>query len=162
MHQHLAAGGKEILNMGAPAQNRRKNNLGLIGWLGGGRYGVERYAYALHRLTGLGILAYFLLHVFVTGSRLGGPAKWDETMAYFGRPIFKVGEFLVFLAFIFHAVNGIRLVLVELGYLIGKPGLVSFPYHYSTARQRPLFVAVMIIAAILMVIGGADFCLLMR
>jgi len=143
-------------------QNRLKNNLGLMGWLGGGRYGAERYAYALHRLSGLGILAYFLMHIFVTGSRLQGPERWDSTMAFFSSPFFKIGEFMVFLAFAYHGINGIRLVLLELGYLIGKPGLPSFPYHYSTLRQRPLFVVVMVIAAVLMIIGGADFYQVMK
>jgi succinate dehydrogenase / fumarate reductase, cytochrome b subunit len=143
-------------------QNRLKNNLGLLGWLGGGRYGAERYAYALHRLSGLGILAYFLMHIFVTGSRLQGPERWDSTMAFFSSPFFKIGEFTVFLAFAYHAINGIRLILVELGYLIGKPGLPSYPYHYSTLRQRPLFVVVMVIAAVLMIIGGADFYHMMK
>ena len=138
-------------------QNRLKNNLGLWGWLGGGRYGAERYAYALHRITGLGILAYFLMHIFVTGARTGGLAEWDSRMAFFGRPVFKTGEFLVFLAFVYHAINGIRLALVELGFMVGKPGLPAYPYNYSTLRQRPLFLAVMVIAAVLMVIGGADF-----
>ena len=138
-------------------QTRLKNNLGLMGWLGGGRYGAERYAYALHRLTGLGILAYFLMHIFVTARRLGGPEQWEKTMALLHQPVFKVGEFLVFLAFAYHAINGIRLILVELGYLIGKPGLPSYPYNYSTLRQRPLFVAAMALAAVLMIIGGADF-----
>jgi succinate dehydrogenase / fumarate reductase, cytochrome b subunit len=148
--------------MGMPVQNRLKNNLGLLGWLGGGRYGAERYAYALHRLTGLGILAYFLLHIFVTGARLGGPGQWDNTMAYLARPIFKIGEFLVFLAFVYHAMNGIRLALVELGFLIGKPGLPLYPYRHSVVRQRPLFMAVMIVTTVLMIIGGVDFCLVMR
>jgi len=144
-------------------QNRHKNNLGLMGWLAGGRYGAERYAYALHRLTGLGILAYFLMHIFVTGSRVGGPEQWDSAMAFFDSPVFKVGEFMVFLAFAYHALNGIRLIFVELGFLVGKPGLPSYPYNYSTLRQRPLFVAVMVIALVLMIIGGADFyTILMR
>jgi succinate dehydrogenase / fumarate reductase cytochrome b subunit len=143
-------------------QMKRKNRLGIWGWLGGGRYGLDRYAYALHRLTGLGILAYFIMHIFVTGSRVGGPEKWDSTMSTFGSPLFKVGEFLVVLAFAYHAINGIRLVLVELGYLIGKPGLPSYPYSYSTLRQKPLFVVAMVIAAVLMIIGGADFYLIMK
>jgi succinate dehydrogenase / fumarate reductase, cytochrome b subunit len=147
--------------MGMPAQNRFKNNLGLLGWLGGGRYGAERYAYGLHRLTGLGILAYFLMHIFVTGARLGGPAQWDERMASLGRPLFKIGEFLVFLAFVYHAMNGIRLALAELGCTIGKPGLPLYPYQYSSLRQRPLTIVVMILAAALMIIGGADFYLMM-
>jgi succinate dehydrogenase / fumarate reductase cytochrome b subunit len=143
-------------------QNRLNNRLGLWGWLGGGRYGLERYAYALHRLTGLGILAYFLMHIFVTGRRVGGPEQWERIMAIFRNPLFKVGEFLVFLAFAYHAINGIRLVLVELGYTLGKPGLPAYPYDYSTLRQRPLFVAAMIVAAVLMIIGGADFFSVMK
>ena len=138
-------------------QKRFKNNLGLGGWLSGGRYGAERYAYALHRITGLGILAYFIMHIFATGQRLGGPEQWEGLMAAFDHPIFKIGEFLVFLAFAYHAINGIRLILVELSYMIGKPGLPSYPYNYSTLRQRPLFVAVMVIAAVVMIIGGVDF-----
>lgn len=143
-------------------QNRLKNRLGFWGWLGGGRYGLERYAYALHRLTGLGILAYFLMHIFVTGRRVGGPERWDSTMAFFGNPLFKAGEFLVFLAFAYHAINGIRLILVELSFMIGKPGLPAYPYNYSTLRQRPLFVAAMVIAAVLMIAGGADFYSVMK
>jgi len=142
--------------------NRLKNNLGLLGWLSGGRYGAERYAYALHRLTGLGILSYFILHIFVTGARLGGPGQWEARMAFFEKPVFKVGELLLFLACAYHAVNGIRLAIVELGYRIGKPGLPSFPYHYSTLRQRPLLIAAMVLAAAIMIFGGADFYFGMR
>jgi succinate dehydrogenase / fumarate reductase, cytochrome b subunit len=143
-------------------QNRLKNNLGIWGWLGGGRYGFDRYAYTLHRLSGLGILAYFLMHIFVTGARLGGPEAWESRMAFFSKPIFKLGEFMVFLAFAYHAINGIRLVLVELGYMLGKPGLPAYPYSYSTMRQKPLLVVVMLIAAVIMLIGGADFYLKLR
>jgi succinate dehydrogenase / fumarate reductase, cytochrome b subunit len=143
-------------------QNRLKNNLGIWGWVSGGRYGFDRYAYILHRLSGLGILAYFMMHIFVTGARLGGPQAWDTRMAFFANPLFKLGEFMVYLAFAYHAINGIRLVIVELGYMLGKPGLPAYPYSYSTMRQKPLLVVVMIIAAAIMIIGGADFYLVMR
>ncbi len=143
-------------------KNRIKNDLGLIGWLGGGRFGAERYAYALHRLTGLGILAYFLMHIFVTGSRMGGESRWESFMGFFGNPVFKMGEFLVYLAFAFHAINGIRLAIAELGYFVGRPGLPSYPYQHSILRQRPFFVVVMVIAAVLMVIGGADFYFMLK
>jgi succinate dehydrogenase / fumarate reductase, cytochrome b subunit len=145
-----------------PSTKHRKNNLGIWGWLGGGRYGLERTAYSLHRITGLGILAYFLLHIFVTGSRLGGEQKWESTMAFFRQPAFKAGEFLVFLAFAFHAVNGIRLALVELGYGLGKPSRPIYPYRSSVMRQRPVLIVVMIAAAIVAVLGGADFYLIPR
>lgn len=143
-------------------QQRFKNKLGIMGWLGGGRYGMDRYAYALHRITGLGILAYFIMHIFVTGSRVGGKAEWDSAMASLSSPVFKFGEFLVVLAFAFHAINGIRLILVELGWLIGKPGVPSFPYSYSTLRHKPVFIVFMLFAAVLMIVGGVNFYFVMR
>ena len=137
---------------------KRKNSLGIAGWLYGGRYGADRYVYALHRVTGLGMLCYFLMHIFVTGSRAGGEAKWEGWMGFFAQnPLFAIGEFLVFLAFLFHAINGIRLILVELGLLIGKPGLPSYPYGYSTLRQRPALIAVICIIVILVIVAGVDF-----
>jgi succinate dehydrogenase / fumarate reductase cytochrome b subunit len=113
-------------------------------------------------LTGLGILAYFVVHIFVTGVRVDGPEKWESTMAALGTPLFKAGEFLVFLAFAYHAINGIRLIFVELGCMIGKPGLQVYPYNYSSLRQRPLLIAAMAAVAALMILGGADFYFLTR
>ena len=138
----------------------RNNKLGLKGWVVGGKYGLERYAYTLHRVTGLGILLYFIVHIFVTGTRLGGPEAWEATMHSFETPLFKFGEFLVYLAFAFHALNGLRLVITELGFMMGKAQRPVFPYKNSVKRQRPLFIAVMIIAAVIVVLGGADFYLL--
>ena len=135
---------------------RHDNRLGMWGWLGGGRWGVERYAYALHRLTGLAILLYFLMHIVVTSLRATGIYLWVEG-GVFHQPIFKVGEFLVFAAFAYHALNGIRLVLVELGFGIGKPIEPVYPYKTSLSVQRPLLISMMILALILFVAGGFSF-----
>ena len=143
-------------------QQKRKNSLGIAGWIYGGRYGADRYAYAIHRVTGIGMLFYFLMHIFVTGSRAGGPEKWESWMDFFAQsPLFAIGEFLVFMAFIFHAVNGIRLIFVELGLLVGKPGLLAYPYRYSTLRQRPAMIGVLCIVGILAGIAGVDFIYLL-
>ncbi|MBN1503468.1 MAG: succinate dehydrogenase, cytochrome b556 subunit [Candidatus Eisenbacteria bacterium] len=135
----------------------KKNRLGLMGWLSGGRYGVERYAYTLHRLTGLAILAYFILHIFVTSARVLGEEAWNTVMGFLNSPAFKVGEFLVYLAFAYHALNGIRLVLTELGFFLGTPCQPVFPYSNSVKRQRPVLVVVMIVAAVVVLLGGVDF-----
>ncbi len=133
------------------------NRLGLWGWLGGGRWGAERYLYTLHRLTGLGILLYFLLHIFVTTSRAFGQASWERAMGTVTGPLFTLGEYLVFAAFAFHAVNGVRLFLIELGWAVGKPIEPVYPYRTSVDVQRPLAVGAMILAAIVAVLGGFDF-----
>ncbi len=135
---------------------RHDNRLGIWGWLGGGRWGLERYAYALHRLTGLGILFYFLLHIVVTSLRAKGIYLWTEGN-FLHKPLFRVGEFLVFLAFAYHAFNGLRLVLVELGFAVGKPIEPVYPYRTSLNVQRPLLVAMMFLAGLLVVLGGAEF-----
>ena len=136
------------------------NRLGVWGWLGGGRWGAERYLYTLHRVTGLGLLAYFLLHVIVTSSRAFGSSAWETTMARVSGPVFAVGEFLVFAAFALHGLNGLRLVLVELGWAIGKPIEPVYPYRTSVDEQRPLAIGIMLLAGLLIVAGGFDFFVL--
>jgi len=135
---------------------RHDNRLGLWGWLGGGRWGVERYAYILHRLSGLGILLYFLMHVVVTSLRAWGIYLWVEG-GVLHQPMFKFGEFLVFAAFAYHAANGVRLVLVELGFAVGKPIEPIYPYKTSNNVQRPLLIAMMTLAAIFLAAGGYSF-----
>ncbi len=132
------------------------NKIGLWGWLGGGRWGFERYLYTLHRITGLGMLLYFCLHIFVTSSRVFGLDAWEKWMGTFESPLFMVGEFLVFVAFAFHALNGIRLILIELGFSVGKAEEPVYPYKSSLNVQRPLMVVLMIVAAVLVAAGGYD------
>ena len=135
---------------------RHSNQLGIWGWLGGGRWGVERYAYILHRLTGLGILAYFLIHIVVTSLRAQGIYLWTEGEV-FDQPLFKFGEFLVFAAFAYHAFNGVRLVLVELGFAVGRPIEPVYPYKTSLSVQRPLLISMMILAVMFLAAGGYEF-----
>jgi succinate dehydrogenase / fumarate reductase cytochrome b subunit len=137
-----------------------RQRLGVWGWAIGGRWGIERYVYTLHRITGLGILAYFLMHIIVTSSIALGQTTWEWWMHLFSALPFKIGEFLVFVAFAFHGLNGIRLVLVELGFAVGRPEAPVYPYRTSLNTQRPLLVVVMIIAAAVIVAGGYDFFLM--
>jgi len=139
---------------------RYDNRLGLKGWWGGGRWGFERYLYTLHRLTGLGVLCYFVLHIFVTSSRAFGMRAWEKWMGTLAGPFFQGGEFLVVLACIFHAFNGIRLILIELGFAVGPAEEPIYPYKTSLNKQRPLMVLMMVLAAVAVVFAGYDFWLL--
>jgi len=141
-------------------KEQRENNLGLLGWLWAGRYGIERYLYILHRITGVALILYLFLHIYETGLRLQGQDVWDRLMATFNAPIFKALEYLLFAAFIFHALNGFRLILTELGLFLGRPCRPVYPYRNSLVRQRPLMWALMILAAIFIIIGGFNFFVL--
>ncbi len=136
------------------ANKQFDNHLGIVGWLGGGRWGVERYLYILHRLTGLGILSFFLLHIFASSVRMYGPESWEAAMVILQNPIFKLGEFLVFVAFVFHALNGLRLIFIELGLAVGKAEEPIYPYKSSLHNQKPLMMIVMVVCAILILAGG--------
>jgi len=137
------------------------NRLGIRGWLGGGRWGMERYLYTLHRLTGLGLVVYFLLHIIVTSSRAFSEEAWERAMGAVSGGFFRLGEYLVFAAFAFHAVNGIRLVLIELGFGVGRPIEPVYPYRTSVDHQRSLAIGALVIAGVLAVLGALDI-LMMR
>ena len=50
---------------------------GIKGMVNPGRYGIERVAYLLMRLSGLGLLGYFVAHIYETSNILRGQVGWD-------------------------------------------------------------------------------------
>ena len=132
------------------------NRLGLKGWVYAGRYSFERYLYLGHRLSGLGLIAYMVLHIVETSNRIRGEEAWAGLMALFASPAFRVIEYLLFAMAVFHALNGIRLILVELGFFLGKPKEPVYPYSTSVLRHRPLTYVIMFLALLLMFFGGSS------
>jgi len=141
-------------------KKRYDNHLELWGWLGGGKWGIERYLYTLHRITGVGILLFFTIHIFESSTRIFGMKTWDIIMKGMEFPLFTIGEVLVFTAFAFHALNGIRLILIELGFMVGKPEQPVYPYQSSLNVQRPLMMVIMVIVCVLVLAGGVDILFL--
>lgn len=132
------------------------NRLGLLGWLGKGHHGIERYLYTLHRVTGIVLLLFLIGHVFVTSMRLLGREVWEQVMALTHSPVVQAAEWLVYAAFAFHACNGVRLLLVELGFAVGQPRAPVYPYRGSLAHQRPLLLAMMLLAGVFILLGGFE------
>jgi succinate dehydrogenase / fumarate reductase cytochrome b subunit len=132
------------------------NHLGIKGWVYAGRYSIERYLYLLHRVTGLGLVLYFLLHIIETGQRMGGSVRWGALMALFDAPVFRILEYIVFVGFIFHALNGLRLHFTELGFFLGKPAQPVYPYPSSLKRHRPLTYILMGLAAVTLILGASS------
>jgi len=136
--------------------NTHPDRLGMRGWLYAGKYSFERYLYLGHRLSGLGLIAYMVLHIIETANRIRGEEAWAGLMALFASTPFKVIEYLLFVMAVFHAMNGIRLILVELGFFLGKPTTPIYPYKTSVLRHRPLTYVVMILAVVAMILGSSS------
>jgi succinate dehydrogenase / fumarate reductase cytochrome b subunit len=138
----------------------RPNNLGIGGWVWAGNYKLERYLYILHRITGLGILLFLLFHLIVTTFfRMQGEAVWNSAMGLLSNPLFKTGEYLVAVAFSFHMLNGFRLILQELGFLMIKPTPPIYPFSDSLRRKRRWTMAMMGVIIILCLVFFYDFIL---
>src|SRR3990172_3756359 len=132
------------------------NRLGVKGWVYAGRYTFERYLYLGHRLSGIGLIAYMVLHIIETANRMRGEEAWAGLMALFASPPFRVIEYLLFAMAVFHAMNGVRLILLELGFFLGKPKEPVYPYSTSVMRHRPLTYVIMALAGLIIILGGSS------
>ena len=72
------------------------------------------WAYLLQRLTGIGLVAYLFVHIWALTSLTHGRAAFAKEMKTFTTPPFKVAEWLLGALVMFHAFNGIRVVIVDL------------------------------------------------
>ncbi len=135
-----------------------QNNLGMRGWIWAGNYKLERYLYLLHRITGLGLLLFGLFHLTVTTIfRVQGEAVWTSTIAFLDNPLLRVGEFLVVAAFSYHALNGLRLIIQELGFALGKPVPPIYPFTDAIRRKRAWTLVTLAAIMILAVAFFIDF-----
>ena len=135
-----------------------QNYLGMWGWVWGGNYKLERYLYLIHRITGLGLLLFGLFHLTVTTIfRVQGEAIWSSTISFLDNPLFRVGEFLVVAAFSYHALNGLRLIIQELGFALGKPVPPIYPFTDAIRRKRAWTLVTLAAIMVLAVAFFIDF-----
>lgn len=71
------------------------------------------WAWLLHRVAGLGVLLFLLVHI-VDISLLGfGPNVYNEGIALFGTTIVRIISLALIAAVLYHAFNGTRIMLVD-------------------------------------------------
>jgi succinate dehydrogenase / fumarate reductase cytochrome b subunit len=136
----------------------RENYLGAGGWVWAGKYKLERYLYLLHRITGLGLLLFGVIHLIITTFyRYRGEGVWESAMSTLSNPAFRVGEYLVAAAFVFHALNGLRLILQEFGFGLGRPAPPIYPYKDALRKKRRWTIAMILGVAVLALVLLSDF-----
>ncbi len=76
-----------------------------------GREGM--WSWVLHRITGISIFFFLLVHVLDTALIRVSPEAYDAVIGTYKNPIMGVGEVVLVGAIVFHAFNGLRIIVVD-------------------------------------------------
>lgn len=71
------------------------------------------WSWIAHRLSGLAILSFLVIHVWDTANAHFWPQAYAWSIALFKHPLFAVGEIGVMAAVLYHAFNGIRITMLD-------------------------------------------------
>lgn len=87
--------------------------MGFIKDLGLNRH-PGQYAFSLHRVTGIALAVYLLLHITLHSTALlFGPDAYDRLLSTLENPFGRLLELLTILAVFIHMSNGVRLLLID-------------------------------------------------
>lgn len=112
---------------------------------------LGQWNWVLHRVSGLGTVLFLILHVIDTSWAAFYPKDYEQAIREYQSPLFTVGEFLLVACVVYHAFNGLRIILLDY-----KPAWWAYQRRAATL----VFVATLLVLAptfILMVGHVLDF-----
>jgi succinate dehydrogenase / fumarate reductase cytochrome b subunit len=101
---------------------------------------LSTLAFALNRLTAVGLTIYLFLHLAVLSLLVRGPESWDSFVALAKNPFFLLLDVVLLFGVVYHMANGIRVALVGMG--VGH------------ARHKTMFYVLVGLALVLFVVGA--------
>ncbi len=102
-------------------------------------------SFFLRRLTGVALVLYLFMHIWVIGSANAGPEAFNERLNMVQSTGFKFAEVALLAAVVYHAFDGIRLLIVH--------------YLDVTEYRKSLFYAIFAVSALLVIAGGIPIIL---
>lgn len=103
------------------------------------RWHTGSLAWIVHRVTGVALTLYIFVHLYVL-SRLGEPAEFEKVMGLMRHPLVKAAEVGLMALVAAHALNGVRLTLLDLG--------------LGTRSQKPAFWAAAVFGLAIVAAGA--------
>ena len=97
------------------------------------------WSWVLHRITGIAIFFFLLVHVLDTSLVRISPEAYNSVINEYKTPILGLGELALVAAIGFHALNGLRIILIDF-------------WAWGTRHQRLLFWIVIVLWIVLL--GG--------
>src|SRR5579885_1995643 len=102
-----------------------------------------QWSWLLHRVTGLGVLLFLLVHI-VDITLIGfGPTVYDDALLVFSTGIVRLISLALIGAVLYHAFNGVRIILID--------------FWPKGGRYQRLMFAVVLIATIVCFVPMAYF-----
>jgi succinate dehydrogenase / fumarate reductase cytochrome b subunit len=89
-----------------------------------GREGM--WSWVLHRITGVAIFFFLLVHILDTALIRLSPEAYDAVIGAYKTPIMGLGEAALVAAIGLHALNGLRIILIDFT-------------RFGTRHQRAMF-----------------------
>jgi succinate dehydrogenase / fumarate reductase, cytochrome b subunit len=103
-------------------------------WFDVRRRKLGMWAYALNRITGIGLVVYLYLHLAILSLLTRGPGSWNAFVSLARSPYVLVLEVILLAGVLIHGLNGLRVALT--GFDVG------------VKAQKALFVVLMLVAAV--------------
>jgi succinate dehydrogenase / fumarate reductase cytochrome b subunit len=105
-----------VKTVGTPEQSREPDlstttSRRPAGTLYRGREGM--WSWVLHRITGVSIFFFLLVHVLDTALVRVSPEAYNAVIGTYQTPIMGLGEVALVGAIVFHAFNGLRIILID-------------------------------------------------
>jgi len=89
---------------------------------------IGTWAWILNRLSGLALIFYLCLHIWVINNLTQGAEQFNRVMLFLNQPLFKILEAGLWGVILYHAFNGVRIIIVDFfkGTLAHKRWFVFF------------------------------------
>jgi succinate dehydrogenase cytochrome b subunit len=111
------------------------------------RGALGQWSWVLHRITGLGVLFFLVLHVIDTSWAVFYPSEYVRAIAEYQSPLFTIGEFALVAAVVYHGLNGLRIAIFDF-----RP---EWWKHQSKAAVAVLAGSVLILLPVFAIMGKA-------
>ncbi|MFM6966180.1 MAG: succinate dehydrogenase, cytochrome b556 subunit [Rhodoluna sp.] len=74
---------------------------------------VGMWSWVLHRITGVAIFFFLLVHVLDTSLVRLSPEAYNAVVSTYKTPVVGLGELGLVAAILYHALNGVRVILID-------------------------------------------------
>ena len=71
------------------------------------------WSWVLHRITGVAIYFFLLVHILDTALVRVSPEAYNAVIGTYKTPLMNLGEIALVMAIVFHAFNGLRIILID-------------------------------------------------